>query len=168
MTEPSTVSKSSWDSFQLAERTWLDDLLSWISTCNPLYATLTEHGYSLTPQGCVVVYSADHAKAVFCCLYQTYTFDSPSLTAPTLVFPTVPNTHPSASQTTSERWFFQRCRTRILQLLRPPAIAACNPARRPPQPATVTAFPPSQVYKDLSTTYRIGSLRRFARDFAEF
>eukprot|EP00965_Chrysotila_dentata_P104143 3439093-Pleurochrysis_carterae.AAC.1 len=63
MSDPSTVSKPSWDSSQLTERAWLDDLLPWIPSCNPLYATLIEHGYSLTPQGRVVVFSSDHAKA---------------------------------------------------------------------------------------------------------
>eukprot|EP00965_Chrysotila_dentata_P178831 5905380-Pleurochrysis_carterae.AAC.1 len=63
MTEPSSVSKPSWDSSELTERAWLDDLLPWLPTCNSPYATLVEQRYSLTPQGRVVVYSADHAKA---------------------------------------------------------------------------------------------------------
>eukprot|EP00965_Chrysotila_dentata_P174780 5770197-Pleurochrysis_carterae.AAC.1 len=83
MAEPSTVSKPSWDSSQLTERTWLDDLFPWIPTCNSLYAKLIELGYSLTPQGRVAVYSNDHAKAVFHRLHQTHSFDSPSPVAPT-------------------------------------------------------------------------------------
>eukprot|EP00965_Chrysotila_dentata_P045653 1516573-Pleurochrysis_carterae.AAC.1 len=88
MTDPSAVSKPSWDSSQLSERAWLDDLFAWIPTCNSLYATLIEQGYSLTPHGRVVVYSADHAKAVFHRLHQTYSFDSPSPVAPAFTFPT--------------------------------------------------------------------------------
>eukprot|EP00965_Chrysotila_dentata_P128308 4241784-Pleurochrysis_carterae.AAC.1 len=97
MTEPSAVSKPSWDSLQLTERAWLDDLFPWIPTCNSLYATLVEQGYSLTPQGRVVVYSNDHAKAVFHRLHPTYTFDSPSPVAPTFVFPTAPSSQPTSA-----------------------------------------------------------------------
>eukprot|EP00965_Chrysotila_dentata_P029701 987313-Pleurochrysis_carterae.AAC.1 len=72
MSEPSSVSKHSWDSSQLTKRTWLDDLFPWLPLCNSLYATLVlEQGYSLTPQGRVVVYSNDHAKAVFHRLHTT-------------------------------------------------------------------------------------------------
>eukprot|EP00965_Chrysotila_dentata_P019459 646840-Pleurochrysis_carterae.AAC.1 len=88
MSEPSATSKPSWDSSQLTERAWLDDLLPWIPSCNPLYATLIEHGYSLTPQGRVVVFSVDHAKAVYHRFYTPYTFDAPSPVAPSFVFPT--------------------------------------------------------------------------------
>eukprot|EP00965_Chrysotila_dentata_P002105 69539-Pleurochrysis_carterae.AAC.1 len=83
MSDPSTVSKPFWDSSQLTERAWLDDLVAWVPSCNSLYATLIEQGYSLTPQGRVVVYSNDHAKAVIHRLHPTHTFDSPSPVAPT-------------------------------------------------------------------------------------
>eukprot|EP00965_Chrysotila_dentata_P108287 3576624-Pleurochrysis_carterae.AAC.1 len=71
MSEPSSVSKPSWDSSQLTERAWLDDLFPWLPSCNLLYASLVEQGYSLTPQGRVAVYSTDHAKAVFHRLHTT-------------------------------------------------------------------------------------------------
>eukprot|EP00965_Chrysotila_dentata_P045091 1497960-Pleurochrysis_carterae.AAC.1 len=134
MTDPSAVSKPSWDSSQLSERAWLDDLFPWIPTCNSLYATLIEQGYSLTPHGRVVVYSADHAKAVFHRLHQMYSFDSPSPVAPAFTFPTVPNPPTAASQPTSDRF------------LRSGAPAAA--------PATIAtaSLAPFQVYRDLSTS----------------
>eukprot|EP00965_Chrysotila_dentata_P104219 3441450-Pleurochrysis_carterae.AAC.1 len=67
MTNPEdtdTVSEQpSWDSSQLSQRAWLDDLLPWLPTKNASYASLVEHGYTLTPQGRVVVYSYQHAQA---------------------------------------------------------------------------------------------------------
>eukprot|EP00965_Chrysotila_dentata_P021896 724721-Pleurochrysis_carterae.AAC.1 len=79
-----TVSEQpSWDSSQLSQRAWLDDLLPWLPTRNTSYAFLVEHGYTLTPQGRVVVYSYQHAQAVFFNLYIPYTKDSPSPIAPT-------------------------------------------------------------------------------------
>eukprot|EP00965_Chrysotila_dentata_P179741 5934805-Pleurochrysis_carterae.AAC.3 len=135
MSEPSSASKPSWDSSQLtSERAWLDDLFPWLPTCNSLYATLVEQGYSLTPQGRVVVSSNDHAKAVFHRLHQSCTFDSPSPVAPAFVFPTVPNPQPSASQSASDR------------SLRSGASAAATPTAAPP------LLPPSQFYKDFAST----------------
>eukprot|EP00965_Chrysotila_dentata_P106256 3508902-Pleurochrysis_carterae.AAC.1 len=103
MSEPSSVSRPSWDSSQLTERAWLDDLFPWIPTCNALYATLIEHGYSLTPQGRVVVYSNDHAKAVFHRFYQVHTFDAPSPVAPSFVFPTTAAPQAGAAPPASDR-----------------------------------------------------------------
>eukprot|EP00965_Chrysotila_dentata_P032335 1077713-Pleurochrysis_carterae.AAC.1 len=134
MTEPSTVSRPSWDSSQLTERAWLDDLFPWIPTCNSLYATLIEQGYSLTPQGRVVVFSSDHAKAVFHRLHPAHTFDSPSPVAPSFVFPTVPNPQPAASQPTSDR-----------------SLRSGAPAAAPPATASSVAVP-SQVYRDLTAS----------------
>eukprot|EP00965_Chrysotila_dentata_P038434 1277330-Pleurochrysis_carterae.AAC.1 len=55
----------SWDStLKLTQRALLDDLLPWLLTSNAAYASLIEHGYTLTPQGRVVVYSYQHAQAV--------------------------------------------------------------------------------------------------------
>eukprot|EP00965_Chrysotila_dentata_P135731 4487328-Pleurochrysis_carterae.AAC.1 len=133
MAEPSTISKPSWDSSQLTECACLHDLFRWIPTCNSLYATLIEQGYSLTPQGRVVVYSSDHAKAVFHRLHQTHTFDSPSPVAPTFVFPRAPAPPPASSQSTSDR------------TLRSGTQVAAQPAAAPP------AQPPSQLYRDLTT-----------------
>eukprot|EP00965_Chrysotila_dentata_P177766 5871919-Pleurochrysis_carterae.AAC.5 len=56
--------KPSWDSSQFTQRAWIDDLLPWLPTCNSAYASLIEHGYTLTPQGRVVAYSYSHAQAV--------------------------------------------------------------------------------------------------------
>eukprot|EP00965_Chrysotila_dentata_P210464 6185897-Pleurochrysis_carterae.AAC.2 len=84
MSDPFSISKPLWASLQLAERAWLDDLYPWIPTSNALYATLIGHGYSRTPQGRVVIYSTDHAKAVFHRFYQVCTFDAPSPVAPAL------------------------------------------------------------------------------------
>eukprot|EP00965_Chrysotila_dentata_P142180 4701188-Pleurochrysis_carterae.AAC.1 len=79
-----------WDSSQLSQRAWLDDLLPWLPTKNASYASLVEHGYTLTPQGRVVVYSYQHAQAVFFNLYTPYTMDSPSPVAPTFSFSSTP------------------------------------------------------------------------------
>eukprot|EP00965_Chrysotila_dentata_P094546 3125971-Pleurochrysis_carterae.AAC.1 len=103
MSDPSSVSKPSWDSSQLTERAWLYDLFPWIPTSNALYATLLEHGYSLTPQGRVVVYSTDHAKAVFHRFYQVCTFNAPSPVAPTFVFPTTQAPQAAPATATSDR-----------------------------------------------------------------
>eukprot|EP00965_Chrysotila_dentata_P022830 756861-Pleurochrysis_carterae.AAC.1 len=74
-----TVSdQPSWDSSQLSQRAWLDDLLPGLPTKNTAYASLCEHGYTLTPQGRVVVFSYQHAQAVFFNLYTPYTMDAPS------------------------------------------------------------------------------------------
>eukprot|EP00965_Chrysotila_dentata_P187155 6171955-Pleurochrysis_carterae.AAC.1 len=70
--------KPSWDSSQFTQRAWIDDLLPWLPTCNAAYATLIEHGYTLTPQGCVFVHSYAHAQAVFFNQYTPYPLDSPS------------------------------------------------------------------------------------------
>eukprot|EP00965_Chrysotila_dentata_P148516 4903836-Pleurochrysis_carterae.AAC.1 len=90
----------SWDSSQLSQRAWLDDLLPWLPTCNSSYAPLVEHGYTLTPQGRVVVYSMQHAQAVFFNLHTPYTMDSPSPVAPTFSFPTLPAPASAAGPTT--------------------------------------------------------------------
>eukprot|EP00965_Chrysotila_dentata_P252316 6210615-Pleurochrysis_carterae.AAC.1 len=59
MDNTDTVSEQpSLDFSQLSQRAWLDDLLPWIRpTSNSYDASLIEHGYTLTPQGRVVVYS---------------------------------------------------------------------------------------------------------------
>eukprot|EP00965_Chrysotila_dentata_P190116 6173692-Pleurochrysis_carterae.AAC.6 len=76
------------DSFQLSKRAWLDNFLPWLPTSNASYASLIEHGYTLTPQGRVVVYSYQHAQAVFFNLYTRYTIYAPSPIAPTFTFTT--------------------------------------------------------------------------------
>eukprot|EP00965_Chrysotila_dentata_P045862 1524236-Pleurochrysis_carterae.AAC.1 len=56
--------KPSWDdSSQLSQHAWLDDLLPWRPTANSSYASLIEHGYTLTSQERVVVHSYSHAQA---------------------------------------------------------------------------------------------------------
>eukprot|EP00965_Chrysotila_dentata_P190131 6173698-Pleurochrysis_carterae.AAC.2 len=80
--------KPSWDSSQLSQRAWLDDLLPWLPTANSSYASLIEHGYTLTPRGRVVVHSYAHAQAVFFNQYTPYTLDAPSPIAPAFTFPT--------------------------------------------------------------------------------
>eukprot|EP00965_Chrysotila_dentata_P003678 120493-Pleurochrysis_carterae.AAC.1 len=82
--------KPSWDSSQFTQRAWIDDLLPWRPTCNAAYATLIEHGYTLTPQGRVVVHSYAHAQAVFFNQYTPYPLDSPSPIAPVFNFTTAP------------------------------------------------------------------------------
>eukprot|EP00965_Chrysotila_dentata_P237243 6201778-Pleurochrysis_carterae.AAC.5 len=83
-----TVSNQpSWDSSKVLQRAWLDDLLPWLPTKTASCASLVEHGYTLTPQGRVVVFSYKHAQAVFFNIYTPYTMDSPSPTAPTFSFP---------------------------------------------------------------------------------
>eukprot|EP00965_Chrysotila_dentata_P141259 4668874-Pleurochrysis_carterae.AAC.1 len=47
----------------------------------------TRHGYTLTPQGRVVVHSYPHAQAVFFNLYSPYSLDAPSPITPTFTFP---------------------------------------------------------------------------------
>eukprot|EP00965_Chrysotila_dentata_P260621 6213972-Pleurochrysis_carterae.AAC.1 len=101
--DPASVSKTSRDSSQLTERALLDDLFPWIPTCNALYATLIEHGYSLTPQGRVVVYLNDHVKAVFHRFYQVYLFDAPSPVAPTFIFSTTVAPQAATAPPTSDR-----------------------------------------------------------------
>eukprot|EP00965_Chrysotila_dentata_P012995 429083-Pleurochrysis_carterae.AAC.2 len=93
-------SQPSWDSSQLSQRAWLNDLLPWLPTSNASYVSLIEHGYTLTPHGRVVVYSMQHAQAVFFKLYTPYTMDAPSPLAPTFVFPTAPATSGAAGPTT--------------------------------------------------------------------
>eukprot|EP00965_Chrysotila_dentata_P017297 574095-Pleurochrysis_carterae.AAC.1 len=73
-----TLKPSPWDSSQLSQRAWLDELLPWLPTKNTAYASLCEHGYTLTPQGRVVVFSYQHVQAVFFSLYTPYTMDAPS------------------------------------------------------------------------------------------
>eukprot|EP00965_Chrysotila_dentata_P052730 1749403-Pleurochrysis_carterae.AAC.1 len=63
----STVSSQqpSWDCSQISLRAWVDNILTWLSTCEPTFAPLIEHGYVLTSHGRVVVANKDHAVAVF-------------------------------------------------------------------------------------------------------
>eukprot|EP00965_Chrysotila_dentata_P131965 4362787-Pleurochrysis_carterae.AAC.1 len=83
--------KPSWDSSQFTQRAWIDDLLPWLPTCNAAHATLIEHGYTLTPQGRVVVHSYAHAQAVFFNQHTPYPLDSPSPVVPILsVLPRLP------------------------------------------------------------------------------
>eukprot|EP00965_Chrysotila_dentata_P077548 2559197-Pleurochrysis_carterae.AAC.1 len=83
-----TVSKQpSWDSSQLSQRAWLDDLLLWLPAKNASYASL----------------------AVFFDLYTSYTMDSPSPVAPTVSFSSTqapaaasgPTTHSTPAGTTA-------------------------------------------------------------------
>eukprot|EP00965_Chrysotila_dentata_P260437 6213906-Pleurochrysis_carterae.AAC.5 len=90
----------SWDSSQLSQRAWLDDLLPWLPSSNASYASLIEHGYTFTPQGRVVVYSLQHAQAVFFNLYTPYTMDAPSPIAPTFTFPVASTASGAAEPTT--------------------------------------------------------------------
>eukprot|EP00965_Chrysotila_dentata_P051853 1721334-Pleurochrysis_carterae.AAC.1 len=92
--------KPSWNSSQLTQRAWVDDLLLWLPTCNAAYASLIEHGYTLTPQGRVVVYSYQHAQAVFLSLHTPYTLDAPSPIAPVINFATAPSAAASAGPAT--------------------------------------------------------------------
>eukprot|EP00965_Chrysotila_dentata_P018338 610211-Pleurochrysis_carterae.AAC.1 len=85
-------SQPSWDSPQLSQRAWLDDLLPSLPSSNATYAYLIEHGYTLTPWGRVVAYSHQHAQALYFNLYIPYTIDALSPVAPTFVFPTAPAT----------------------------------------------------------------------------
>eukprot|EP00965_Chrysotila_dentata_P164977 5447204-Pleurochrysis_carterae.AAC.1 len=99
---PDTVShQPSWDSSHLSqERAWLYDLLPWLPTRNASYASLVEHGYILTPQGRVVVYSYQHAQAVFFNLYTLYAIDAPSPIAPTYTFLSAPAAAAASGPTT--------------------------------------------------------------------
>eukprot|EP00965_Chrysotila_dentata_P012127 397723-Pleurochrysis_carterae.AAC.1 len=90
----------SWDSSQLSQRAWLDGLLPWLPTKNTAYASLCEHGYTLTPQGRVVVFSYQHAQAVIFNLYTPYTMDAPSPLVPTFSFPFQPASTAAAGPTT--------------------------------------------------------------------
>eukprot|EP00965_Chrysotila_dentata_P258969 6213412-Pleurochrysis_carterae.AAC.2 len=67
--------KPFWDSSQLTQRAWLDDLLPWLPTCNSSYASLIEDGYTL---------------------YAPYTLVAPSPVAPTFIFPCAPAAPASA------------------------------------------------------------------------
>eukprot|EP00965_Chrysotila_dentata_P022760 754468-Pleurochrysis_carterae.AAC.1 len=82
--------KPSWDASQFTQRAWIDDLLPWLPTCNAAYAILIEHGYTLTPQGRVVVHSYAHAQAVFFKQYTPYPLDSPSPVVPIFCFAAAP------------------------------------------------------------------------------
>eukprot|EP00965_Chrysotila_dentata_P227247 6195884-Pleurochrysis_carterae.AAC.1 len=75
-------------------------LLPWLPTCNASCASLIEHGYALTPQGRVVVYSLQHAQAVFLNLYTPCTMDAPSAIAPTFTFPVASTASGAAGPTT--------------------------------------------------------------------
>eukprot|EP00965_Chrysotila_dentata_P241370 6204238-Pleurochrysis_carterae.AAC.1 len=81
------LEKPSWDSSQLSQRAWLDDLLPWLPTANSSYASLIKHGYTFTPQGRVVVHSYSHAQAVFFNQYTPYSLEAPSPISPTFTFP---------------------------------------------------------------------------------
>eukprot|EP00965_Chrysotila_dentata_P158205 5226611-Pleurochrysis_carterae.AAC.1 len=65
--EPSSVSSTqpSWDSSQISIRAWVDDVLTWIPTCDQSFAPLIENGYVITSHGRVVVASKEHAIAVY-------------------------------------------------------------------------------------------------------
>eukprot|EP00965_Chrysotila_dentata_P160565 5300749-Pleurochrysis_carterae.AAC.1 len=65
--EPSSVSSTqpSWHSSQISIRAWLDDVLTWIPTCDQSFAPLIENGYVITSHGRVVVASKEHAIAVY-------------------------------------------------------------------------------------------------------
>eukprot|EP00965_Chrysotila_dentata_P087697 2895503-Pleurochrysis_carterae.AAC.1 len=82
--------KPFWDSSQLTQRAWIDDLLPWIPTCNASYASLIEHGYTLSPQRRVVLHSYQHAQAVFSNLYTPYPLDAPSPITPVFNFAAAP------------------------------------------------------------------------------
>eukprot|EP00965_Chrysotila_dentata_P135878 4491787-Pleurochrysis_carterae.AAC.1 len=72
-----------WDCSQINLRAWVDDVLTWIPTCDPSFAPLIEQGYVLTTHGRVVVANKDHAVAVFHRIYSPYPLHSPSQVDPT-------------------------------------------------------------------------------------
>eukprot|EP00965_Chrysotila_dentata_P011956 393011-Pleurochrysis_carterae.AAC.1 len=93
--DSSTVSSQqpSWDcSQQISLRDWVDNILTWIPTCDASFARLIEHGYVLTSHGRVVVSSKDQAVAVFHRIYQPYALQSPSPVEPSfnLTFSSLP------------------------------------------------------------------------------
>eukprot|EP00965_Chrysotila_dentata_P131919 4361270-Pleurochrysis_carterae.AAC.1 len=51
--EPSSISTTqpSWDSSQISIRAWVDDVLTWIPTCDQSFAPLIENGYVITSHG---------------------------------------------------------------------------------------------------------------------
>eukprot|EP00965_Chrysotila_dentata_P136912 4528561-Pleurochrysis_carterae.AAC.1 len=73
----------SWDCSQISLRAWVDDILTWIPTCDATFAPLIEHNYVPTSHGRVIVSSKDQAIAVFHRIHQPYSLHSPLPVEPT-------------------------------------------------------------------------------------
>eukprot|EP00965_Chrysotila_dentata_P181385 5986887-Pleurochrysis_carterae.AAC.1 len=58
-------------------RTWLDDLVAWLPTKSPSYATLLEHGYVIN-QGKVAVADTAQALQIATGTDNVYSIEAPS------------------------------------------------------------------------------------------
>ena len=73
----SVIPTPSWNSTQLTMRIWLDDLIAWLPTKSPSYATLLEYGYVIN-HGKVAVADAAQALQIATGTDTVYSIEAPS------------------------------------------------------------------------------------------
>jgi transposase InsO family protein len=136
----SVIPTPSWNSTQLTMRIWLDDLIAWLPTKSPSYATLLEHGYVIN-HGKVAVADAAQALQIATGTDTVYSIEAPS---PRLISRGRPA--PSATSTTTPS---------VLQTTTgQPQPAASAPT--PVAPTTSTpSIPPTPLPSDLKDRFVI-------------
>eukprot|EP00965_Chrysotila_dentata_P218012 6190360-Pleurochrysis_carterae.AAC.2 len=159
--DPPTVlsQQPSWDYLQISLRAWVDDILTWIPTCDATFAPLIERGYVLTFHVRVVVANKDHLPPYLPNLFNALAFTYRSYVQSDTIVPS------SCHQNSRER---ETCRRRALRSA--PASA--------PQPTALTLSSESadhfvvsleflanvdrQLMKTILETLKVNTPRRIA------